>query len=159
MDKVHALSYDYKMTQLASNKKAYFDYEILETYEAGIELKGYEVKSIKAGHINLAGSYVVIKDGQAWLLNADVSPYQPANMPSDYDSKRSRRLLLKSEEISELTGKAHEKSLTIVPLKVYNKHRLVKIEIGLGRGKKKADKREIIRTRETKREIDRILKN
>ncbi len=136
------------MTQLANNKKAYFDYEIIETYEAGIELKGYEVKSIKTGHINLAGSYVLIKDGQAWLLNADIPPYQPANMPSDYDPKHSRRLLLKSEEIQELVGKAHEKGLTIVPLKVYNKHRWVKIEIGLGRGKKKADKRESIKKRE-----------
>jgi len=147
------------MTQLASNKKAYFDYEILETYEAGIELKGYEVKSIKTGHINLAGSYVVIKDNQAWLLNADVPPYQPANMPSDYDSKRSRRLLLKREEIAELVGKVHEKGLTIIPLKVYNKHSRVKIEIGLGKGKKKADKREAIKKRETQREIDRTLKN
>ncbi|MEK7114775.1 MAG: SsrA-binding protein SmpB, partial [Patescibacteria group bacterium] len=118
------------MGVLASNKKAYFDYEILETYEAGVELKGYEVKSIKTGHINLAGSYVVIKDKQAWLLNADIPPYQPANMPSDYDSKCSRRLLLKKEEINELIGKTHEKGLTIVPLKVYNKHRWVKIEIG-----------------------------
>ena len=146
------------MEAIATNKKAYFDYEILETYEAGIELKGYEVKSIKTGHINLAGTYVLIRNNEAWLVNADIPPYQPKNMPADYDSKRSRRLLLRREEISELIGKTHEKGLTIIPLKVYNKGRRVKIEIGLGRGKKKSDKREVIRKRETQREISRALK-
>ena len=134
-----------------TNKKAYFDYEILETYEAGIELKGFEVKAIKTGHMNLAGSFVVLKNNQAWLINADIPPYQPKNTPPDYDSKRTRRLLLKTEEIKQLIGKTNEKGLTLVPLKVYNKRKRVKIEIGLGRGKKKSDKRETIKKREWQR--------
>ena len=145
--------------EITKNKKAYFDYEILETYEAGIELRGNEVKAIKTGHINLAGSYVWIRNNEAYLLNADIPPYQPKNTPTDYDPQRTRRLLLRKEEIKELVGKTHEKGLTIMPLKVYSKGRRLKIEIGLARGKKKRDKREMIRKRETQREISRILKN
>lgn len=147
------------MSEITTNKKAYFDYEILETYEAGIELLGLEVKSIKAGYINLTGSHVIIRHNEAWLINTDITPYQPANTPSDYDQKRNRRLLLHAEEIKELIGKTHEKGLTIIPLKVYNKGRRIKIELGLGRGKKKYDKRQVIKKREAKREIDRTLKN
>lgn len=147
------------MEAIATNKKAYFDYEILETYEAGIELRGFEVKAIKTGHANLMGAYVIIRDHEVWLINADIHPYQPANTPSDYDSKRNRKLLLRRDEISALIGHAQEKKLTIVPLKIYTKNRRIKIEIGLARGKKKADKRETIRKRDVKREIERILKN
>lgn len=143
---------------ISTNKRAYFDYEILETYEAGIELKGFEVKAIKTGRINLAGSYVVIRNNQVWLLNADIPPYQPKNMPDDYDSKRTRRLLLKKSEIKNLTGRVQEKGLTLVPLKVYTKGkaRKIKIEIGLGKSRKKADKRELIKKREVEREIKRM---
>jgi len=146
------------MKVIATNRRARFDYEILETFEAGMELKGYEVKAVKTGHINLAGAFVVIKGNQAWLLNADIPPYQPANTPSDYDSKRTRKLLLSAAEIKNLIGRTQEKNLTIIPIKVYTKGRLVKIEIGLGKGKKRADKREKIKKRETMIEIERKLK-
>ena len=138
---------------IATNKRAFFDYQILETYEAGIELKGYEVKSIKTGRINLAGSYAVLKNNQVWLINADVPPYQPKNTPSDYDSKKSRRLLLRKTEIKGLIGQIQEKGLTLVPLKVYTKNRKIKIKIGLAKSRKKVDKRELIKKRESKKEI------
>ncbi|MEE8131486.1 MAG: SsrA-binding protein SmpB [Candidatus Paceibacterota bacterium] len=143
---------------ITTNKRAYFDYQILETLEAGIELKGFEVKSIKTGRINLAGSYAVIRDNQAWLLNADIPPYQPKNMPEDYDSKRTRRLLLQTSEIKNLIGRTQEKGLTLVPLKVYTKNRRIKIEIGLAKSRKKRDKRELIKKREVEREIRKIIK-
>ena len=139
------------MNDIITNKKAYFNYEILETYEAGIELKGFEVKAIKTGKASLLGSFVVIKNGEAWLLNADVSPYQSSNTTPDYDPKRTRRLLLKKEEIKDLVGKTHENGLTIVPLKLYNKNGKIKVEIGIARGKKKTDKRETIKKREWSR--------
>jgi len=138
---------------ITTNKRAYFDYNILEAYEAGIELKGFEVKSIKTGRINLAGSYAIIRDNQAWLINADIPPYQPKNAPEDYDSKRTRRLLLKKSEIKNLIGRVAEKGLTLMPLRVYTKNRKIKIEIGLGKSRKKKDKRELIKKRETIREM------
>ena len=132
---------------ITTNKRAYFDYNILEAYEAGIELKGFEVKSIKTGRINLAGAYAIIRDNQAWLINADIPPYQPKNAPEDYDSKRTRRLLLKKSEIKNLIGRVAEKGLTLMPLRVYTKNRKIKIEIGLGKSRKKKDKRELIKKR------------
>ena len=141
---------------LTENKRAYFDYEILEKYEAGIELSGQEVKSIKTGRINLAGSHIIIRGNEAWLLNADIPPYQPKNAPVNYDPKRARRLLLHKSEIAGLTGKTKEKGLTLLPLKVYIKGQKIKIEIGLGKSRKKADKREAIRKREIEKEIRRI---
>ncbi len=146
------------MGEISVNRRAYFDYEILDTYEAGIELLGFEVKAVKTGRINLAGAFAVIKDSETWLLNATISPHQPKNAPSDYDPSRSRRLLLHKSEIKELIGAAAQKGLTIVPLKVYTKHNRVKILIGLARHKKKGDKRETIKKRETEREIERTLK-
>lgn len=147
------------MANITVNRRAYFDYETLETYEAGIELRGFEAKAVKTGRINLAGSFAVIKDNEAWLLNATIPPYQPKNAPSDYDPTRSRRLLLHKSEIKELIGKSAQKGLTIVPLKVYTKHNRVKILLGLARHKKGKDKRETIKKRETEREIERGLKN
>lgn len=146
------------MKENTVNPRAYFDYEILETYEAGIELYGFEVRAVKTGHINLAGSFAIIKNDEAWLLNATIPPYQPKNAPQDYDPARSRRLLLHKSEIKELIGKSIQKGLTIVPLKVYTKRNRVKILIGLARHKKKADKREIIKKREIAREIKRELR-
>lgn len=146
------------MKDIAVNRRAHFDYDILQQYEAGIELFGYEVKAVKTGHVNLAGAYAVIRGNEAWLLNATIPPYQPKNAPADYDHQRSRRLLLHKTEIKELVGASAQKGLTIVPLKVYTVRNRVKILIGLGRHKKKGDKREIIKQRETKREIDRTLK-
>lgn len=145
------------MPIITTNKRAYFDYNILETFEAGIEFFGFEVKSIRAGRINLAGSYVLIRGNQAWLLNADIPPYQPKNAPQDYDSKRTRRLLLKKSEIKNLIGRIQEKGLTLLPLKVYTKNRKIKLEIGLAKSRKKADKRELIKKRDIEREISRKL--
>lgn len=146
------------MSIITQNKKAYFNYQIIETLEVGVELKGFEVKAIKTGRINLAGSYVVIRNNQAWLLNADVPAYQPKNAPLDYDPKRTRRLLLKKSEIKNLIGRTQEKGLTLLPLKVYTKGKTgrIKIEIGLGKSRKKADKRELIKKREVEREMKRM---
>ncbi|MDP3991858.1 MAG: SsrA-binding protein SmpB [Candidatus Colwellbacteria bacterium] len=146
------------MAEIARNKRAYFDYEILEKFEAGIELLGLEVKSVKSGRVNLASAYAVIKNNQVLLIGADIPPYQPNNTPSDYDSQRTRKLLLTADEIKALIGKTKESHLTILPLRVYTKGRLVKIELGLGKHKKKYDKRESIKKREAEREIKRSLK-
>jgi len=140
---------------LATNKRAYFDYQILKTYEAGIELYGFEVKAAKFKKINLAGSYVVIKNHQAWLINCSISPYQPKNIPETYQPQRTRRLLLHKKEIVELETRS--KGLTIVPLKAYTKHGLVKLEIGLAKPRKKVDKRELIKEREAKRKIRTVV--
>src|SRR3989338_9690590 len=102
---------------IAINRRAYFDYEILETYESGISLLGFEAKSIKSGRINLTGSFAVVRNNEVWLLNATVSALQPKNIPTDYDPTRSRKLLLHKSEIKELIGKSAQKGLTIVPLK------------------------------------------
>ena len=144
---------------LSENRRARFDYDIIDTYEAGIELKGFEVKSVTSGRGNLTGAYAIVRGGEVWLLNMEIPPYQPANMPSDYDSTRTRRLLLKKEEIKVLTGKIKERGLTLIPLKLYSKNRRIKIALGLGKAKKKYDKREAIKKRETEREIRRHLKN
>lgn len=143
------------MTELAKNKKAYFNYEILETFQAGLALQGFEVKAIKSGKINLSGSFVIIRGGQAYLLNADIPPYQPKNTPESYDSKRTRTLLLKKKEIARLTGLTQQKGLTLIPLRVYTNRNLVKLEFGLCRGKKQYEKRETIKRRESEREIRR----
>lgn len=149
------------MREIIVNKRAKFDYEILETYEAGLELYGFEVKAIRLGHMSLIGAFAVIQDNQAWLLNAHISTYQPKNIriEIEYEPTRTRRLLLHKSEIKELIGKSAQKGLTMVPLRVYNKKRRIKILIGLGRSKKKTDKRETIKKRETERDIERELKN
>lgn len=147
------------MAKLISNKKAYFNYEILETLEAGIELFGFEVKAIKSGKASLEGSHVTIRGGEAFLIGADISPYQPANTPESYDSRRNRKLLLTKKEIDKLGAQEKQKGLTVVPLSVYNKGRKLKVEIAVVRGKKKFDKRETIKKRDTEREIGRTLKN
>ena len=141
-----------------TNKRAYFDYEILETFEAGLVLTGGEVKSIRGGKVSLGGSYVIVKNNEAFLLNTDIPPYQPNNTPAGYDQHRTRKVLLKHSEIKELLGKTHKTGLTIVPLKLYNKNRTIKLLIGLGRHKKKYDKRETIKKRDVEREIGRTLK-
>ena len=146
------------MKILAENKKAYYNYEILEKFEAGISLIGQEVKSIKSGRINLAGSYVVLKDEEAYLVGTHIPPYQPKNAPPDYNPERSRKLLLKKSEIKYLIGKTKQKGLTLLPLRVYTKKGKIKLEFGVARGKKKFDKRELIKKREIEREIQRNLK-
>jgi len=142
----------------AVNRRALFDYEILEKYEAGIELFGFEVKAIKAGRMNLAGAYVVMNNNEAWLLNAAIAPYQPKNTPAGYNETRSKRLLLRKAEIKELIGKSAQKGLTLVPLRVYDKKSRIKLEFAIARHKKKHDKRETIKAREAGREIDRAMK-
>ncbi len=147
------------MQAYATNERAHFDYEILETLEAGLVLSGHEVKSIKAGRASIRGAYVKILGNEAWLVGATVSPFQPGNVPADYDQQRTRKLLLKKSELKYLLGKSQEKGLTLIPVKLYNKNGLVKLEVGIGRGKKKADKREKIAKREVQRKIERTLKS
>ena len=141
------------MKLLSENRRARFDYDIIDTFEAGIELLGQEVKSVKNGRLNLAGSYAVIRNGEVWLLNADIPPYQPRNARADYDSKRSRRLLLHDSEIKNLTGKLHEKGLNLLPLEAHLKKGFIKITLGLGKSRKKSDKRELLKKRAHEREM------
>lgn len=148
---------EYTMAVFAVNQKARFDYEIFETYEAGIALFGFEVKSIQNGGANLAGSFVTIREGGAWLLNAAIAPYQSKNTPAAYDPARSRRLLLHKSELDELIGKTAQKGLTLVPLRMYTKGPRVKLEFALVRRRKKYDKREIIKKRDIERETGRSL--
>ncbi len=146
------------MVTFAENRKVHYDYEILETYEAGLVLSGPEVKSIKNGRINLVGSYITFHDGELFLTGSSIAPYQPKNQPADYDPGRSRKLLLRKKEIMSLAGKIKQKGLTLVPLKVYNKGRRIKLEFAIVRGKKKYDKRAVISKRESARNIERELK-
>lgn len=147
------------MKIITKNKKAYFKYEILQRLEAGISLIGQEVKSIKSGRINLAGSYAVLKNEEVFLIGAKIPPYQPKNAPKDYNPERSRKLLLKKSEIKYLIGKIKQKGLTIVPLSVYTKRSRIKIEIALVKGRTKPDKRELIKKRDMEREIKKELKS
>jgi SsrA-binding protein len=146
------------MKVLAVNKKAKFDYEILESFEAGLILTGQEVKSIRLGRMSLKASYIVLKGKEVYLIGSIVPPYQPKNTPLDYDQQRSRKLLLNKKESNYLIGKTREKGLTLIPLKVYTKYAKIKLEFGIGKGKKKIDKRELIKKRNVQREIDRELK-
>ncbi|MFZ2149851.1 MAG: SsrA-binding protein SmpB [Minisyncoccia bacterium] len=146
------------MAIYAENRKARFNYEILEKYETGIELLGTEVKSVRGGQVSLEGAFVIIRGGEAYIINANIPPYQAKNAPSDYDPLRNRKLLLTKKEINELTGSEKNKSLTIVPISVYNKGRKIKVEIALVKGKKKFDKRDTIKKRETDRELRREYK-
>ena len=145
------------MKVLANNKKAMFDYEILEKFEAGIVLNGQEVKSIRSGNISLKGSYVVIRGEEPYLIGANIPPYQPKNISPEYDPERTRKLLLNKKEINYLIGKTQERGLTLIPLKVYTKYARIKLEFGVGKGKKKVDKREVIKKRDINRDIKREL--
>lgn len=147
------------MSYYATNKKARFDYDILATFEAGIQLFGFEVKSIRNGQMNLKGAYVSLRNGELWLVNAYVKPYAKATLTSDYDPERPRRLLLHRREINHLQGKLAQKGLTLVPLNVYNSNNHVKLTFGLAQGKKKHDKRQTIKDRDVKRQIQRKLKD
>ncbi len=145
------------MSVYATNPKAGFDYQILETFEAGLSLVGHEVKSVKNGKVSMKGAYVKIINNEAWLLGAIISPYQANNVALDYDQQRNRKLLLKKNELAYLQSKTQEQGLALVPLKIYSKNNLVKIEIGLARGKKKYDKRETIKKREFERKEKRNI--
>jgi SsrA-binding protein len=143
---------------LIENKRAGFDYEILETLEAGLELFGFEVKSLRAGHGSLKGARVIVRGGEAYLVGASIPPWQVKNAPQSYDPERPRRLLLNTKEIMRVSAAEGAQGLTVIPLSVYNKARNLKIEIAIARGKKKEDKRQTIRAREEKRSIRRTLK-
>jgi SsrA-binding protein len=147
------------MPALIQNKKAGFNYELLEKLEAGIELLGFEVKSLRKHQGSLDGSYVLLRGGEAFLVGATIPPFQPGNTPEGYDQRRERRLLLTKKEIVRLSKAADTQGLTIVPISVYNSKRKIKVEIALARGKKKYDKRETLKKRESDRDIQRTLKN
>jgi len=144
---------------LIQNKDVFRNYEILETFEAGIELYGFEVKSILIGKGSLKGSYVTHKQRELFLVNFYIPPYQEKNTFKDYDPLRPRRLLLKKKEIDYIISKIKTKGLTVLPLKIYNKNRLIKVEIAVVRGLKKYEKREKLKEKEFRRVRERILKN
>lgn len=147
------------MPQITKNKQALFNYQIQDQWEAGIVLSGPEVKSVKNRGINLKGAYANIINNQAWLINCHIAPYKPAALyQKNYDPTRRRKLLLNKKEINEINGKLSQKGLTLLPLRVYNKGGLIKVEIGLGQGRKKHDKRELLKKRDDKRRINLALK-
>lgn len=144
---------------LIQNKKVFFNYEVLEKIEAGIELLGFEVKSLKKGQGSLESAHITVRGNEAFVIGMQIPPYQPSNTPEGYNPIRNRRLLVTKKEIERLGKEENQKGLTVVPISVYNKGRRLKIEIAIVRGKKKYDKRETIKKRDTKREIRRSLKN
>ena len=141
---------------LIEHKKARFDYEILEEFEAGIELLGHEVKSLRGHHGKLEGSHAIIRGGEAYIVGMSIPPYQPGNTPKDYDPERTRRLLLTKKELTTLAAAEGKKGLTIVPLAVYNKGAKLKVRVAIARGRKKYDKRSVLKERDTKREMQRL---
>lgn len=147
------------MANLIEHKRAHFDYEIMETFEAGVQLFGTEVKSLRAHRGKLEGAHVTVRGGEAFLLNAEIPAFQPANTSKGYEPSRNRRLLLTKKELGELAKAEDAKGLTIVPLSMYNKGRVIKLKFAIARGKKKADKRETIKKREAIRDIAREVKS
>jgi SsrA-binding protein len=143
---------------LVEHKKARLNYEVLEEFEAGIELVGHEVKSLRNKLGKLEGAHAIIRGGEAYLVGMHIPPYQPANTPKHYDPDRSRRLLLTKKELAHLAGIEGQKGLTIVPLRVYNKGRKLKVALAAVRGRKQYDKRAVLKKRDTEREIRRTLK-
>jgi SsrA-binding protein len=149
---------DDKIKIISDNRQARHLYEILETYEAGIQLVGTEVKSVRAGRVNLRDGYVLIRNGEAWLINVHISPYEASGQYFNHDPRRTRKLLLNSREIRKLIGQVEQKGLTLVPLKMYFKGSWVKLTIGLGKGKKLHDKREDLKRRQDQRDMSRAMK-
>lgn len=147
------------MTTYIQNKKASHNFTFLEKLDAGAVLYGHEVKAIRTGKASLNGAHVVVRGDEAFLVGATVSPYQAANTPDSYDPERPRKLLLHRKELEKLHRHSEQAGLTIVPIKWHNARGKVKLEIALARGKKKADKRETLKERDTKRDIQRILKS
>ena len=146
------------MSSLAFNKRASFDYDIQGKDRGRHRIERLRGESGQKYHMQIAGSYAVIRHNEAWLLNAHIPPYQPKNTPKEYEPNRSRRLLITKKEIEYLTGKLHEKGLTLLPLEVYTKRGLIKLKLGLGKPLKKADKRDAIRKKEVDREIQRAVR-
>ena len=143
---------------IADNRKAYFNYEILEKFEAGMVLMGSEVKSLREGNLTLKDAYVSFRNGEAFLQNAHISEYQ-ASSYNNHPPERLRKLLMHKAEIEKIMGRVQEKSLTCVPLKMYFKGGRIKLEIGLGKGKKQYDKRQSVKEKESKRDLQRTLKH
>ncbi|MDE1970001.1 MAG: SsrA-binding protein SmpB [Patescibacteria group bacterium] len=144
------------MPSLAENPKAFYDYELIEKYEAGLVLQGFEVKAIHEHMMSLKGSYVKILGGELYLINAHIGAFQPANTPKDYDPTQTRKLLINKKELLHLFGKTQEKGLTLVPLRVYTKGPRIKLEFALARGKKKYDKREKIEKEQVRRDLRKL---
>ena len=148
----------HNLIKIAVNRKAYHDYFILETIEAGIVLKGSEIKSIRAGRVGLGDAYARPENGELWLFNSHIAAYNAASY-NCHDPERPRKLLLHRNEIDGIAGKIKQQRLTLVPLKLYIKHGVAKLELGIVKGKRAYDKRETIARREVKRELDRTLKS
>jgi SsrA-binding protein len=147
---------DQTVKTIAANRKARHDYIIEDRFEAGMVLTGSEIKSIRAGQVNLRDSYATIREGELWLINTHIAAYKQASH-QNHEPRRDRKLLMHRREINRLTGKLMEKGLTLVPLKIYLKHGRAKIELGLGRGKKMHDKRQAMRERTDRRQMDRAV--
>lgn len=147
------------MPTLVKNQKAGFDYEFLEKFEAGLRLRGFEVKSLRLGRAEIRGARVIVRGNEAFLVGATIHPYQAGNLPKDYDPQRVIKLLLSKKELARLAGSSAQKGLTIIPISVYTKGGKLKLEFALARGKKKYDKRQVLKKREAKRQIERTLKN
>jgi len=143
---------------LATNRRARYDFNILETFEAGMVLLGSEIKSARVGRMNIAEGYVYIRNGEAWLENANIAQYAPAGEHGQHDPMRSRKLLLTKKQLKYLDEQVNQDGQTIVPLRVYIKNRVAKLLIGLAKGKRQVDRRNTIKARDTKREIDRAMK-
>jgi SsrA-binding protein len=146
------------VSNLIEHKRAHFDYELLEQFEAGVQLFGTEVKSLRAHHGKLEGAHVTVRGGEAFLMNAEIPPFQAANTGKGYESTRNRRLLMTKKEIAEIAKAEEQAGLTIVPISMYNKGRVIKLRLAIAKGKKKGDKRETIKKREAIREIARAVK-
>ena len=147
------------MRSIVEYKKARLEYEFIDTYEAGIELRGFEVKAVRAGKASLVGARVLVRASEAYLVGATISPYQEGNTPKGYDPERTRRLLLSQKELNALEGADSAKGLTIVPIMIYNRNRFLKLSFATARRKKKYDKRESLKDRDERRRIDRTLKD
>ena len=146
------------MPTYLENTKARFDYEVLERYDAGIELFGFEVKSVRNGRGSITGAHIIIRGGEAFIIGMRIDPYQAGNTPPGYDPDRTRKLLLTKKEIMELEEQDAKKGLTLVPLSLYDKNAKVKLGFAVARGKKEFDKRETIKKRDTERDLRRIMK-
>lgn len=144
---------------VSDNRQARFQYEILETHETGIELAGTEVKSIRDGKVNLRDGFALIRNGEVFLHNVHISPHQTASQVFNHDPTRTRKLLLRRDEIRKLIGKVEQQGLTLVPLKMYLKRGWVKVDLALVRGKKLHDKREDLKRKQDRRDIERAMKN
>ncbi|KKW17380.1 MAG: SsrA-binding protein [Candidatus Magasanikbacteria bacterium GW2011_GWA2_50_22] len=146
------------MSTIAQHPRAKLDYDISKTYEAGLVLSGPEVKSVRNGDVSLKGAYATLKAGELWLLNAHIGPYKKAGGLVNYEPTKSRKLLLHKRELAELIGALHTQHLTLVPISIYTRGRRIKVEIGLARGRKKYEKREILKKRTIQKEIRQTLR-